>query len=187
VLTRQDLIDAKVAYDNRLAAPGVSAARPYLQAVLTTLEQQISAIDAASQALIEAHEPLHQAVETLTAVTGIGRTVAVSLLALLPELGSLDRWQIAALAGLAPHPNQSGTTDAYRRTKGGRPAVRKRLFMAALSAARHHKTLRPFYERLLAKGKPKLVALVAVMRKLVVMCNAMLRPAAVVTAGVTAV
>jgi transposase len=108
----------------------------------------------------------------------IGVVTAASLLALMPERGSLDRRQVAALGGLAPHPNQSGASDGYRRTKGGRPEVRKTLFMAALSAARHHKTLRPFYETLIARGKKKLVALVAVMRKLLIICNAVLRPGA---------
>ena len=112
----------------------------------------------------------------MTKITSIGLITAWSLLALLPELGSVDRWQIASLAGLAPHPNQSGATDGYRCIKGGRPEVKKALFMAALSAARHHKTLRPFYEKLVANGKKKMVALVAVMRKLIIICNAVLRP-----------
>ena len=108
---------------------------------------------------------------------------ATSLLALLPELGSVDRSHIASLGGLAPHPNQSGFTDGYRRIKGGRPEVKKLLFMAALSAARHHQALRPFYQRLLATGKKNLVALVAVMRKLLIICDAVLRPP-VAVAGV---
>ena len=120
--------------------------------------------------------------KTLTSITSIGVTTASALLALLPELGSVDRRQIASLSGLAPHPNQSGYSDGYRRTKGGRPEVRRALFMAALSAARHHETLRPFYDKLVAAGKKKLVALVAVMRKLIIICNAMLRPVKAVVA-----
>jgi transposase len=177
VLTRKDLIDTRVAYVNRLAAPGAGYAKAFLEALLATLHTQIEAIDAATKALIRDNEPLKQAVKTLTSVTSIGVVTAASLLALMPELGSLDRYQVAALGGLAPHPNQSGASDGYRRTKGGRPEVRKVLFMAALSAARHHETLRPFYEKLIARGKKKLVALVAVMRKLLIICNAMLRPA----------
>jgi transposase len=179
VLARKDLVDTRVAFANRLKAPGARTTRCHLEAVVATLDAQIAAIEAATKTLIRDNEPLKQAVKTLTTVTSIGFTTASSLLALLPELGTLDRWEIAALSGLAPHPNQSGFSDAYRRTKGGRPEVRKVLFMAALSAARHHKTLRPFYEKLIAKGKAKLVALVAVMRKLVIICNAMLRPVAV--------
>jgi transposase len=184
VLARKDLIDTRVAYTNRLAAPGSRHTKVYLEALLAAAKLQIAAIEADTKALIRDNAPLKQAVKTLTSIVSIGFVTASSLLALLPELGSVDRWQIAALAGLAPHPNQSGFTEGYRRTKGGRPEVRKVLFMAALSAIQHHKTLRPFYEKLIAKGKKKLVALVAVMRKLVIICNAMLRPAAV-AAGVS--
>jgi transposase len=140
------------------------------------IDARALAVDAATTALIRDNAPLRQAVGTLTSITSIGVVTATSLLALMPELGRLDRRQVAALGGLAPHPNQSGASDGYRRTKGGRPEVRKALFMAALSAARHHKTLRPFYEKLIAKGKKKLVALTAVMRKLLIICNAVLRP-----------
>jgi transposase len=178
VLTRADLVKTHVAYTNRVGAPGVKTATRYLEAVLAALDEQIKDIEAEIKTLIRDNEKLNDAVKSLITITSIGVTTASSLLALLPELGSLDRYEIGALSGLAPHPNQSGGHDGYRRTKGGRPEVRKVLFMAALSAARHHKTLRPFYERLIAKGKPKLVALVAVMRKLVVICNAVLRPMA---------
>ncbi len=93
----------------------------------------------------------------------------------MPELGHLNRRQIAALAGLAPHPRQSGAVDTYRRTKGGRPEIKRLLFMAALSGDRYHETLRRTYRRLLANGKSKLVALTAIMRKLVVIANAKVR------------
>jgi transposase len=176
VLTRNDLVATRVAYANRLDAPGTKAGTPFIEAVLAALDAQILAIDAATTALIRDNTPLRQAVKTLTSITSIGVVTATSLLALMPELGHLDRRQAAALGGLAPHPNQSGASDGYRRTKGGRPEVRKALFMAALSAARHHKTLRPFYEKLIANGKKKLVALAAVMRKLLIICNAVLRP-----------
>jgi transposase len=95
----------------------------------------------------------------------------------MPELGSLPRRQAAALAGLAPHPNQSGQTDAYRRTRGGRPEIKRVLFMAAISAAKHNPTLSAFYKRLLSTGKKPLVAITAIMRKLVVIANAKLKTA----------
>ena len=112
-------------------------------------------------------------------MAGVGAATAAALLALMPELGQLDRRQVAALAGLAPHPRQSGATEAYRRTRGGRPEVKRVLFMAALSAARYNETLRIVYQRLLANGKCKLVALTAIMRKLIVIANAKLRDDAV--------
>jgi len=82
---------------------------------------------------------------------------------------------MAALAGLAPHPKQSGTNNAYRRTRGGRPEVKHTLFMAALAAARHNPTLNTFYKRLISNGKKPIVALVAVMRKLITIANDRLR------------
>ena len=95
----------------------------------------------------------------------------------MPELGSLDRRKAAALAGLAPHPQQSGDTEGYRRTRGGRPEVKRVLFMAALSARKHNPNLKAFYERLVQAGKKPLVAITAIMRKLVVIANAKLRTA----------
>jgi len=179
ILARQDLVATRVAYANRLGAPSDAAVRPFFEALLASLEGQIAAIEAAIRTLVDDNAPLKQAVTLLTGVVGIGFKTASSLFALMPELGGLTGAQAGALGGLAPHPNQSGASEGYRRTKGGRPEVRKVLFMAAMSAARHHKTLRPFYERLIAKGKKKLVALVAVMRKLLVICNAVLRDGAV--------
>jgi transposase len=159
--------------------PGSAAARPYLEAILQTLEIQIKAIEKHLKAVIRGHEKLRKAVKVLCSIKGIGVITAVNLLALLPELGTLNRRQIASLGGLAPHPIQSGNTDRYRFVKGGRRDVKSVLFMAALSASQHNQTLRVFYQRLLAKGKLKLVALTAVMRKLLIICNAVLRQAAV--------
>ena len=183
VLTRKDMVKTRVAYSNRLQAPNSGHAKAFLQALLDALDSQVKALDETIKALISDHKALKRAVKTLTGITGIGTVTASALLALLPELGSADRRHIASLGGLAPHPNQSGKTDGYRRTKGGRPEVRQVLFMAAMSASQHHKTLRVFYQRLLAKGKLPMVALVAVMRKLLIICNAVLRPVAVVAAA----
>jgi transposase len=176
VLTRRDMVADRVAYTNRLAAPGSKWVKAYLEKLRDGMDAQIKAIEADIEAVIHNNEPLQTTVKTLRSVCGIGATTASALIALMPELGSLNRRQAAALAGLAPHPQQSGMKDAYRRTKGGRPEIRRVLFLAAMSAAKHHKTLRVFYERLIANGKKKLVALVGVMRKLVVICNAKLRP-----------
>ena len=94
----------------------------------------------------------------------------------MPELGALSRRKAAALAGLAPRPNQSGQSGAYRRTKGGRAEVKRVLFMAALSARKHNKTLSACHQRLVANGKKPTVAITALMRKLVVLANALLKP-----------
>jgi len=176
VLTRRDLVAERQACTNRLAAPGAAHVLPYLTKIQRCLTTQIAAIDAAIEALIQAHQPLNAAVRTLRQVAGVGPVTAAAMVGLMPELGSLNRRQAAALAGLAPHPRQSGAADAYRRTQGGRPEVKRALFMAALSAAKYNLNLKVFYNRLLANGKKPLVALTAVMRKLVTICNALLRP-----------
>ena len=175
VLTRRDLVAERLACTNRLGAPGAQTVQPYLECLLDCLNAQIKAIELAIEALIRAHKPLATAAKTLRKIAGIGPATAAALIALMPELGRLNRRKAAALAGLAPHPRQSGTTDAYRSTKGGRPEVKRVLFMAALSAAKHNTDLHLFYKKLIANGKKPLVALTAVMRKLVVICNAMLR------------
>jgi transposase len=175
VLTRRDLVAERLACNNRLSAPGADIVMPYLSAIEVCLSTQIREIEAAIEDIIHTHAPLAAAAKTLRSVAGIGATTAAALIALMPELGQLNRRQAAALAGLAPHPNQSGVNDAYRRTRGGRPEVKRVLFMAALSATKHNATLKAFYEKLTASGKKPIVALTAVMRKLIVICNGMLR------------
>src|SRR5277367_5143300 len=103
------------------------------------------------------------------------RLAQSGLLVVCEATGGYERDLLAALAGLAPHPNQSGQTDAYRRTRGGRPEVKRVLFMAAISAAKHNPTRSAFYKRLLSAGKKPLVAITAIMRKLVVIANAKLK------------
>lgn len=175
VSMRRDLVAQRVAYHNRLQAPGAEPLKPRLQRLLAAIEAEIDGLDADIKALLRSCQPLAETVRILTAISGIGLVTAVQLTALMPELGTLGRRQAAALAGLAPHPRQSGASDAYRRTRGGRPNIKQILFMAALAAARHNPTLRPFYKRLLDNGKKPIVALVAVMRKLIVIANARLR------------
>lgn len=175
VLARDDLIAQRQAYGNRLAAPGADPVAPSLRRVLACLEREIKTIEADIKTLIHNHPSLDAAARTLRAIPGLGEHSVAALLALMPELGTLGRRQAAALAGLAPHPRQSGTANAYRRTRGGRPQIKRLLFMAALAAARHNPTLRPFYQRLIANGKKPLLAITAVMRKIIVIANAKLR------------
>ena len=151
VLTRRDLVAQRLAFDNRREAPGTGAALPYLEATVAFFVKQIETIDAHIERLIKAHGPLRKAETILRSIEGVGAKTAAALLALLPELGTFDRRQITALAGLAPHPNQSGGKDAARRTKGGRPEIKRVLFMAAMSAAKHNPVLAPVYKRLLAQ------------------------------------
>ena len=113
--------------------------------------------------------------DLLRTVPGVGEQLSLTLLANLPELGTLNRRQIAALVGVAPYNRDSGTLRGKRAVWGGRSRVRAVLYMGALVASRHNPAIRDFYQRLLATGKPKKVALVACMRKLLVILNAMLK------------
>jgi transposase len=177
VLTRHDLVKSHTAYQNRLAAPHSAAVRRHLRRVIATLASEIEKIEAEISKLLDSSSSLGLATKVLESIAGIGEATAPALLALLPELGTLKRRQITSLAGLAPHPNQSAEREGYRRTRGGRRAVKDALFMAAQSAARHHPELSALYERLVARGKKKIVAIAAVRRKLLVIANAKLRDA----------
>jgi transposase len=177
VLARQDMVADRVAWTNRLKAPGAGHAATHFEAVLTCIQNQIAAIEAAIAALIKQTARLRQAGQVLSAIPGIGATTAATLIALMPELGSLDRRKAAALAGVAPHPKRSATAIAYQRTRGGRPQVKRALFLAAMSASKCNPQLRPTFERLIKEGKKPMVALTAVMRKLIVIANAKLRDA----------
>jgi transposase len=175
VMLRRDLVSQRTAFSNRLAAPGAEPINPYLRRILGIIEQEIATLEADIDALIAANQSLARTTKTLQSIKGVGPTTAIALTALMPELGSLSRRQAAALAGLAPHPRDSATTSRYRRTKGGRPEVKQTLFLAALAAIRHTPTLRAFYKRLCDNGKKPIVAVTAVMRKIIVIANAKLR------------
>lgn len=175
VLTRRDLVAQRLACSNRLAAPGAEPVHRYLAVLLACLEDQIRAIEADIEALLRQSRQLAEHAAILRGIPGIGPATAAALLALMPELGTIGRRQAAALAGLAPHPNASGNAERYRRIRGGRTEVKRVLFMAALSARKYNPALRDFYQRLLANGKRPLVAITALMRKLVVIANAKLR------------
>lgn len=177
VRLRRELVAQRVAHQQRCQAPGAATVRAHLEPLLAQLAQSIAELEAAIDTLIHDTLALRQRCETIQAIPGCGRVAATGLVALMPELGHVDRKAIAALAGLAPHPRQSGQTDAYRRVRGGRPEVRRFLFMAALSASRHHPELKAFYERLVARGKKKIVAITALMRKLITIINARIRDA----------
>ena len=176
VLTRRDLVQQQLAFNNRLVAPGSEPSHPFIVNLLACLSRQIQDIEAKITEILKTVQHLKQTAKILKTIPGVGVKTAAALIALMPELGALNRRQAASLAGLAPHPNQSGASDAYRRVRGGRAEIKRVLFMAALSATKHHPTLSTFYQKLVANGKKKLVAITAVMRKLIVIANAKLRP-----------
>lgn len=142
---------------------------------LASLKAQIVRLDKRIAETIEASEDLQEKARLLRSIPGVGAVLGAALLAFLPELGNLSRHQVAALVGVAPLDNQSGRRNGPRHIYGGRPLLRSILFMGALVASRCNKPLAAFYQHLRSAGKKPKVALVAVMRKLVVLANALLR------------
>ena len=145
--------------------------------IVTSLEDALRELDAQIDKTVRGTPVWRDKEDLLASVPGIGKTIARTLLAELPELGSLNPRQAAALAGLAPCTRQSGKWRGKSCIGGGRSVVRTALFMGALVAARHNPTLKAFRDRLVAAGKPKLVALIATARKLLTILNAILRDA----------
>jgi transposase len=139
--------------------------------LMAHLDSQIESGEKQIEALIKQDAALQQRVTCLDEIQGVGRRTAWMVLAHMPELGQLNRHEVAALAGLAPWTRESGTMKGMRCIGGGRPEVRLALYMAALSAARSNPILRPLYQRLRAKGKLAKVALTAVMRRLLIYMN----------------
>ncbi|MBN9070358.1 MAG: transposase [Rhizobiales bacterium] len=178
VRRRQELIATKVAEKNRAKVPGSHGLAASFEAVIKVVERQIQAIDATMRELIANSPTLRHRAAVCTAMDSLGPIVAAKLLATLPELGTMTRRKAAALAGLAPHPNDSGQKHGYRKIRGGRPEIRSMLYMPALHAAVGTGPFATFYKRLTTNGKKPMVAIAAVMRKIIVTLNARLRDAA---------
>ena len=175
VARRRQIVQMIVAEENRLRMVLAKQAQKSIRRLLTALRRELESLDADLDGHIR-KSPIWQVRETLlVSVPGVGPTTARTLLAELPELGSLDRRQIASLAGLAPWTRQSGTWKGKSFIGGGRGKVRAVLFMAALVASRHNPVIKAFRDRLVAQGKPKIVATVATMRKLLTILNAIIR------------
>ena len=171
---RQQLVKMLTMEKNRrCTTPGEM--RLQLDHHIQWLKTEIAALNDRMSQLIDACPQWQAKEKVLLSVPGVGPVTTLTLVADLPELGDLNRQKIAALVGLAPINKDSGPRQGKRRIFGGRASVRSVLYMAALSASKTNPVIRTFYERLLAKGKPKKVALTACMRKLLVMLNAMIR------------
>ena len=125
--------------------------------------------------MIESNPDWNEKDKILQSVPGVGAKTSQVLISALPELGTLNRQEIAALVGVAPFCQDSGKRSGARCIKGGRADVRSALYMATLSAVRHNKTFKEFYERLIANGKKCKVAMVAVMRKMITVLNVMIK------------
>lgn len=174
VARRRQVIGMRVQEKNRLGTAR-KGQRTSLEAHLTWLTEHVAELDEKIRALIEANPAYKVKTALLVTSPGVGDVTARTLVAELPELGQRNRKEITALVGLAPYNRDSGTKRGYRAIGGGRAHVRCALYMATLSAVRWNPAIRAFYERLLQAGKLKKVALVACMRKLLTMLNAMLK------------
>jgi transposase len=172
---RHQLIDMATAEKQRAAHAENTLARRSCEKMPRQLNAEIARVERAIGKLIDASPMFQGKAALLKSIPGVGDIVARTFIAELPELGTVDRHQIAALVGVAPINQDSGKWRGRRSIKGGRPQVRAALFMPCLAMVKHNKPLRAFYHRLVDAGKDKRLALIAVMRKLVVIANAMLK------------
>jgi transposase len=173
---RQQLVDMRTAEKNRLARAVTAKVRASILEIIEMLSRQIKALETDIDKMIKGHPLYQDKLDILTSVPGIGLKTAQVLLIWLPELGTLNRQEIAALVGVAPMNRDSGKFRGRRTISGGRQFVRQALHMPTLSAAtRWNPQLMAFYHRLLAAGKKHKTALTACMRKLVIMLNSMLK------------
>jgi transposase len=171
---RRQLVEMLTAEKNRLPL-AARRIRPQLQAHIAWLQQQITQFDDDLRELVRSSPLWRDKEDLLRSTPGVGPVLATTLVAALPELGTLTRQQIAALVGVAPLNRDSGTLRGRRTVWGGRAQVRTVLYMSTLVAVRHNPVLAAFYQRLRAAGKAPKVALTACMRKLLTILNAMLK------------
>lgn len=182
VTRRRQVVDMLTAERNRVAQAATAVQSQatgwvgrQVQRSIAGLQRQLEAVERELQRLIQASLVWRAQEHLLSSVPGVGAVTAACLLAELPELGTLNRKQIAALVGVAPHNRDSGSYRGKRTVWGGRASVRASLYMATLVATRYNAVIKAFYARLCEAGKPKKVALTACMRKLLTILNHMLR------------
>jgi transposase len=174
LVRRRQLVEMRVMESNRRAL-AAAVLRPRIEQHVADLNEQIAQLDDELDTLIKNSPAWREHEDILTSVPGVGPVTARTLTTMLPELGKLDRKQIAALVGLAPFNHDSGQSKGKRRCRGGRYAVRAVLYMATLTATQFNPVIRLMYERLSAAGKLFKVAMVACMRRLICILNAMVR------------
>lgn len=166
------MIGAERQRDKQITVPRLKKS---IARLLKALEKELTSLDSDIDEAVRGSPVWREKEDLLSSVPGIGPTIARTLIAELPELGRFGRREIAALAGLAPFTRQSGQWRGRSFIGGGRTAVRTALFMGAMVAKKHNPVLKTFFDRLVNAGKPKLVALIAVARKLLTILNAIIR------------
>jgi transposase len=175
VRARQALLDLQTSLQNRGEHAAPAVVQKMHGRLLKKIALELAGLEAAIAAMIKATAHFAELAEIIESVPGLGEITAAGLIAAMPELGQVSNQAISALLGVAPYDNDSGKRRGERQIKGGRRKVRNLFYMACLGAAtRHNPMLKTFYRRLLAKGKEKKVALVACMRKLIVILNTMI-------------
>lgn len=172
---RRALIKDQTAARTRLATTTLSLIKRQINARLLQITEQVQQIDAAMTSKLAHDEAMSQQLAILVSIPGIAATTALAMLIEMPELGTLDGKQAASLTRLAPISRQSGKWQGKEQIRGGRPLLRRAIYMPALVAVRFNPALKTKYDQLIQAGKPAKVALTAIMRKLIVMANALLR------------
>ena len=171
---RRQLLVELVAEKNRLSTCP-ACVRDEIREHIAWIEKHVEQLEAEIQTCISQNPEWQKRAEIIDSAPGVGSVTASTMVAELPELGQLNRQKIAAPVGVAPFSNDSGPKKGKRRIFGGRTGIRRTLFMATLSASKNNPIIRPFYDSLIKRGKEKMVALTACMRKLLVIINAMVR------------
>jgi len=175
ITRRRQIVEMLQAERQREKRVTVRRLRKSIERLVRALEKELTELDSDIDDTLRASPAWREKEDLLASVPGVGPQTARTLIADLPELGTLDRKKIASLAGLAPYTRQSGRWKGKSMIAGGRKAVRCALFMAAMVAARHNPVLKLFRDHLIAAGKPKMVAIIAVARKLLTILNAIIR------------
>lgn len=173
MVTRRRQLVAMMLSERQRLQLAIAVVRPSIEAMIQAIRNQLDDVEAQMVGHVQAHYA--ELDKLLRSASGIGPVASATLIAELPELGRLNRREIAALVGVAPMANDSGNAKGRRRVQGGRFEIRRMLYMATLTAARHNPAIKAFYDRLKAAGKLPKVALVACMRKLLTTLNAMVK------------
>jgi len=171
LIRREELIDIRKQEQNRLEGCPSSITSAMIKKHIRFIDNQLKLLEKEMDRLLRDHQELKKKTEQLTAVKAVGRQTALHLIAFVPELGRVSGNEAAALVGVAPFNCDSGTMKGRRMIQGGRSRVRRVLYMAAVCASQRNPILRDVYQRMINQGKPAKVALVAIMRKIVVLAN----------------
>lgn len=175
VTRRRQLLNLINQENNRLQQTREKEIQKLIKQSLKTLGKQLKTVDRLIKDAVEADQENARKIEILRSAKGVGPVTVSTLIAELPELGQLNRGQISKLVGVAPMNNDSGKKSGKRKTMGGRSSVRRTLYMATLTAIRWNPAIKAFYIRLLAKGKPKKLAITAAMRKFLTILNQLIK------------